>query len=203
MSVSTNQLFHFTDKDSLINILTNNFIPHYSLERLFSGKLELAIPMVSFCDIPLTQTAEHISEYGDYAIGLSKEWGIKNKLNPVFYYCDNSILNNSIEYSLNDIFIYANKNGGLQAHELYKVKTFLNYWYYSKPYEGSNWDKIEKEFKTNKRILYNEREWRYIPEESESAEVNFIFKKTFINDHKILNLNSKMKEKKLFFFQMT
>lgn len=42
-------------------------------------------PMVSFCDIPLSLAKDQIEKYGSYAIGMTKEWGIKNSLNPVVY----------------------------------------------------------------------------------------------------------------------
>jgi hypothetical protein len=49
-------------------------------------------PMISFCDIPLALAKDQISKYGSYAIGLSKEWGISNQLNPVIYLESNSII---------------------------------------------------------------------------------------------------------------
>jgi len=51
-----------------------------------------AIPMVCFCDIPLSQLVSHIDTYGKYGLGMSKEWGIKKGLNPVIYFNKNSLL---------------------------------------------------------------------------------------------------------------
>ena len=48
--------------------------------------------MICFCDIPLHLIADHINEYGQYGLGLSREWALKGKLNPVFYYQMNSLL---------------------------------------------------------------------------------------------------------------
>jgi hypothetical protein len=45
----------------------------------------ISFPMSCFCDIPLSRLSEHTDFYGQYGIGLTKEWGITNKLNPVVY----------------------------------------------------------------------------------------------------------------------
>ena len=84
MNISLNTLFHFTDKiENVIGILKEGFRPHFCLEDLndFVSRderieyLEWAIPMVCFCDIPLSQSTNHREHYGNYGIGLSKEWG--------------------------------------------------------------------------------------------------------------------------------
>ena len=69
-------LFHFTSKDALYGILKETFKVYYSLERI-SGKskpLEFGVPMVSFCDLKLSELKTHIENYGKYGIGLTKEW---------------------------------------------------------------------------------------------------------------------------------
>ena len=43
--------------------------------------------MVSFCDIPLNFVSKN--NYGKYAIGMSRSWGISHELLPVSYYPNN------------------------------------------------------------------------------------------------------------------
>src|SRR5437660_733066 len=102
--LSANSLFHFTNSlDSLLNILKEEFRPRFCLEN-FSGvfpsrrgaSVEWAVPMVCFCDLPLSQTTFHLSVYGDYGIGLTKEWGKKNGIAPVLYAYSGSILSSKL-----------------------------------------------------------------------------------------------------------
>src|SRR5437870_5351663 len=99
--LSANSLFHFTARlENLLNILTQEFRPRFCLENfnLLHGTnppetdLTWALPMVCFCDLPLSQTGFHLSVYGDYGIGLTKEWGKRNGIAPVLYAYAHSML---------------------------------------------------------------------------------------------------------------
>jgi hypothetical protein len=97
MAVSSNTLFHFTDSaENLIRILENDFLPRFCLEELELFRkgdtplIDMAIPMVCFCDLPLSNIGEQLSAYGNYGIGMSKEWGIRQGINPVLYLTPNS-----------------------------------------------------------------------------------------------------------------
>jgi hypothetical protein len=170
VTISSNTLFHFTDKiENVINILENEFMPHFCLEDLSFmlidisplEKLEIAIPMVCFCDIPLSQSRAHMENYGKYGIGLSKKWGIKNKICPILYAHDNSAITFSINemqdkilsFGVNTIFNKQTDSDfiGKFLGDLYWISSFV------KPYDGIL-SKNGKEVR-----FYDEREWRYVP----------------------------------------
>lgn len=45
---------------------------------------------VCFCDIPLSQSEEHRSQYGDYSIAMSKQWAVDVGVTPIRYLHHNS-----------------------------------------------------------------------------------------------------------------
>ena len=53
-------------------MLKNGIKYSYSKEQPIDG-ITLGIPMISFCDIPISQSQEHSEKYGSYALGLSKQ----------------------------------------------------------------------------------------------------------------------------------
>ena len=101
--ISANTLFHFTrTKETLLSILETGFRPAYSTEfgPATNGRIvECEIPMVCFCDLPLSSLDKHINGhhwrynnkeekflgYGKYGLGMSKIWGTEQQLNPVTY----------------------------------------------------------------------------------------------------------------------
>src|SRR5882757_2686457 len=102
MKLSSNSLFHFTGKfDAVKAILSDRFYGSYCKEVfMFKDQITpMIIPMICFCDIRL-ETIARYSAYGKYGIGLTKEWGIRNKLNPVFYLEKDSLLADSLIASM-------------------------------------------------------------------------------------------------------
>ena len=162
--VSSSTLFHFTNKmRHLVDILTNEFYPHYSLEDLgriqdaqvSSASAMFAFPLVAFCDIPLSQASVHMSTYGRYAIGLTKEWGMRMRIAPVVYCYPDSPASRSIATLLR---LTAGEGKGrpneLVAGQFGYLSAFL------KPYEGPS----RRRGKQQARVrFYDEREWRYVP----------------------------------------
>jgi uncharacterized protein YqgV (UPF0045/DUF77 family) len=107
MQVTSDTLFHFTTSlKNLKNILSKKFHITYCREKytLNNETHDYYFPMVSFCDIPLALAKDQIDKYGSYAIGMTKEWGIKNKLNPVVYIEKDSLLGNDIQGSWDDTY---------------------------------------------------------------------------------------------------
>ncbi len=174
-TISANTVFHFTKNlSNLKNILKHGFYPHYcveSWELYFNNKKALAVPIICFCDIPLSQIKDHIFNYGYYAIGLTKNWAIKNKVSPVLYsYKDSDLINclsENLTYAtnLNDVFIKAaqkiknNKNiiDTFSSLLTNAIRTFS----YMKPYEGNKWE--DGKFLKKTIRFYDEREWRFVP----------------------------------------
>ena len=194
MGISANSLFHFTStKDNLLSILENYFWPHYSLNGIKSlkdKKIDRSYPMVSFCDIPLSQIKGHIKIYGDYAIGLSKEWGIENKVCPVLYYYKNSSFWDGMREIIDNIRSYN------ESYEQLKVGA-LTITVYRKLYEGYLFRNYENDYLDEKIRFYDEREWRYVPPVTElrKEKIAVLLSKKQENISKIETYEDKMKKK--------
>jgi len=79
---------HFTESaEQLKGILSIGFKVKYCRERILFGDTEkvFRLPVVSFCDIPISEAEENKSKYGSYALGLTEDWAIEKGLTPVIY----------------------------------------------------------------------------------------------------------------------
>ena len=183
-NISSSSIFHFTNKfEYLKNILKDEFIPRYSLENLRIGKanFEIAIPMICFCDIPLSNIKQHIRKYGDYAIGMSIEWADNNGINPVIYLKDNSILSKQIQ-KVSTIIKPESQTDITNPEAIFALTDILRY---IKPFNGSfsrDWNKYNEQDEK----FYDEREWRYIPSIGDTK-----IKKAFIYRDEYENLRDK------------
>ena len=176
-------LFHFTkNMDVLFSILKDGFWPRYCLEDIqWQGHKELefvAFPMVCFCDIPLGRIAEHVGFYGSFGIGLTKDWGAKNNLNPVSYYSGDNPVHKAIK-SLSSVV------GGLQDENakeagLRNVRYLLAY---AKPTTGRmivSGEPVVKEF-------YQESEWRFVPQHNDIPD--YLNYQTFMSPERVKECN--------------
>lgn len=201
ITISSNTLFHFTKNlDNLKSILKNEFYPHYSLESFNFVKntpSKIALAMVSFCDIPLSQIKNHIYTYGFYGIGLSKNWGNKKGLNPVLYIRKNSTISISLNKTIMGLagFLETSEWHLILKNNLQFRKSVEAFWHiikYLKQYEG-NFSREKKEYK--KVRFYDEKEWRYIPDIKKS----FLTEQDFHNNNIIINVKEALKKSKLCF----
>jgi hypothetical protein len=196
-NLSANTVFHFTNSiTNLKGILQNNFYPSYCLEPAVSclsrpilkGRMDMATPMVCFCDIPLSQIKDHTGKYGCYAIGLSKEWAMKHKVNPIIYTYYKSkisdIYSDHILSYVNYCILEENKN---------EVKPVINLLAFIKPYKGDLW-KNGKIVRRDVRF-YDEREWRFVPKIEEDKKL-FLQKPDYLNVENKNQHNNKLKENK-------
>ncbi len=160
MSLSSNTIVHFTNsKESLKGILRDNFKIFYCMEQLSIGgrePIEFAVPMVSFCDIPLSQVKSHIVKYGAYGIGLTKEWAEKQKLNPVLYVEKDSLLSRSYATAYKEYLVDPGKY--IKDLDL-KERSLADIMRYMKNYQND----LIRGGKVYKNYRYSdEREWRYV-----------------------------------------
>ncbi len=162
MSLSSNSLFHFTKSlSSLEGILNDSFKISYCVEEINYVKIKrkLVMPMVSFCDIPLSQMKNHINSYGDYGIGLTKEWAQRKGLNPVLYMEKGS----NLCYCMEEIykkFLKGNNSFETSNWEDHQ-RQILDIQRYVKRYQG---DLIRRDgTKMPNYRFSDEREWRYVP----------------------------------------
>lgn len=155
-SVRTSSLFHFTGKLNILKkILIEGIKPNYCKEDYSTNQnsLIVGIPMTSFCDIPLTRITNFTKRYDEYAIGLSKSWGVRNNVNPILYAGNEEILE-----SLHKIkHIVNNNNANTVAGQIpaYLARRSITYLFgFTKLYETLRNGKNQ--------CNYEENEWRYI-----------------------------------------
>lgn len=163
MALYPNILFHFTNRQSLYAILNSTFKVSYARERILGGTKikEFAIPMVSFSDLRLSELKDNIGTYGKFGIGLTKEWAIRNGLNPVMYASQNSLFTENFMKGLEDFFKLVTNSDDTSGRYETAYNNTINTLRYIKNYKG---DLIRPNKKTIKDYVFaNEREWRYVP----------------------------------------
>lgn len=179
MSVKSNTLFHFTPKmEYLESIIENGFFPRYCQEdrswlrkenpvtgSVYKKAVDALYPMICFCDIPLSKIDEHVKFYGEYGIGMTKEWGIENNLNPVWYISKKvdafpSLISDAIEaheqLDSKHKDQYQNSTFPVIDNNLFKMAYFVGRTItFVKPISGK--------MKGEEKAFDEESEWRFIP----------------------------------------
>ena len=167
MAISTNSIIHYTDTiEAIYGILIEGFKIKYCAEILFlnEGSSQAAHPMISFCDIPLSQSQKHFKAYGYYGIGMTKEWAVKNGVNPVLYIDKKSLFAKSVYQLLKERRNRKSNLSDIQKRQILQIKS------YAKNYSGplKRKEVNEKEYK-----FYDEREWRLIPDSDTLNKAKF------------------------------
>ena len=97
-----------------------------------------------------------MQNYGYYGIGLNKEWGIKQGIQPIQYINPNSNLCRDFSEIFNNAF-------KISAEERDKFQQYNNYLlhalFYMKPLEG---EMLVQGNKFARRNFHDEKEWRYL-----------------------------------------
>jgi len=168
MKPKSANLFHFTKSlDVLKLILENGIQPRYCLEDIeWHGSVDkqMAFPMSCFCDIPLSRISDHTDFYGEYGLGLTKDWGRKKNLNPVVY----GPKGGQIQKLASDLLDNEAEGTNDLAYKL---------WSLFKPTFGN----VVKAEGTVKKEFYQESEWRYVPPGISVIEENYFYLE---RDHK-------------------
>lgn len=150
MGLSSNILWHQSDKDALMSILQSKmFYYAYAMEELPEVGIKVAFPMISLCDIPFSEIGEYLDKYKGYSIGISREWGVKNGFNPVWY-CEKG---SRISKSLVTGFVDAVKKNKPGSEKITDMRVFS----YIKYVEG----RLPQHNYENYRF-YDEREFRTV-----------------------------------------
>jgi len=159
MNPKSNTLFHFTkSRETLKHILRSGFWPKYCLEDVgwlgYENTNYIAYPMVCFCDIPLSRIADHVGFYGEFGIGLTRQWAESNGLNPVLYVAGE----NSVTRSFRDLSSVALNltDDEQQEKHLVVVRHLLAH---TKPVQGT----MVVDGKPVEKLFYQESEWRCVP----------------------------------------
>lgn len=176
MKPRTKSLFHFTNSlQTLCSILEEGFWPRYCNEYIgwvTDDPEFIGIPVVCFCDIPLSRLTEHTAFYGNFGIGMTQKWGIDNGLNPVFYISKDSTLFPPLKG------LFENPHPKVDDSKFWVMQTLG----YTKPLIGKmkrGEDKIDKSF-------YDECEWRYVPVIYEGTKYAFLVGPENSDDPKII-----------------
>lgn len=155
---SANTFFHFMNRYNFLKeiIKDKKLYPRYCEEDFSLLNLDfkqIRIAMKCFCDIPLHKVDPHRKAYGDYCIGLTKSWGIKNGLQPVIYYNPNCGISQSVKKSFDAAIRYSENDENIdEVAEI--INTTLKY---LKSING-------KDLKTDKiKDFTDEKEWRFVP----------------------------------------
>ena len=165
---NANALFTFMDKFIYLkNILKTKLIfPRYCRENIEYLRLnnlpEIAFPMKCFCDIFINKLYTHMNLYGKYGIALSKEWGLKNQIQPVQYINNSSFIINSIQDLYNHTRTLRIENEFI-SDKSKDVKYMENILYdrlrFIKPIYG---DMYRGNTPFNNLNFHDEHEWRYV-----------------------------------------
>jgi hypothetical protein len=150
-NLSSDSLFHFVrHRDWLLEILERkSFQARFVYEDIPELKQKLGIPMKCFSDIPLGLIKKHMSVYGRYGIGVTKNFAKSCSLSPILYIHSKSDTLNRYIANIKSFKTLNSQNSlipYLKLEEGYVVNT-----------DG----------KKVKRRFYDEREWRYVPKNAE------------------------------------
>lgn len=169
-AISSKSLFHFTSGiKRLKGILSSQSIRvSYCTEHFWDGYM-FALPMACFCDIPLSQVAEHMTTYGCFGIGFNSDWTEVKKLSSVIYTRSESELTRNVERMLKSL--YKKEAKALNKEDIYLLSHVKKYYGMFIKRGICNDKKEQEEPEKSMKIFYQEREWRYVPEKLKEKQI--------------------------------
>ena len=182
MKPKSNTLFHFTKSlDVVKSILKEGFWPRFCLEDMCWYRSQdmpyIALPIACFCDIPLSRIDEHVGFYGEYGLGVTREWAMNNGLNPVMYVSEQSSVADSIR-----------RQSHLNEPRSKGMLDFINIVSHVKPVKGNMFGptgEVVKDF-------YQENEWRFYAKTD--YENSFLYEEQFNDKQCLENANAYTKQ---------
>lgn len=138
---------------------------------------KIAFPMKCFCDINMHQIEEHLSWYGYYGLALTKEWGIKNNIQPIQYINPNSCLSDDYKVAFSKALKIKKKTQS--KNELIMKNYLLHQLMYFKSISG--YIRNRNTNKIIKKCFTDECEWRYVPNVSQIGYRQIYYDKEIIN----------------------
>ena len=155
MSPKSSSLFHFTRSlEFLKGIVQNGFKPRYCLEDTrYLGINYIGLPMCCFCDIPISRIQEHTSFYGEYGLGMTKDWGARSRLEPLLYAPADGAITSFINYYVNEKRDVHPDQKEMDDGHLARLLGL------TKPVHGN----MLVSGKVTKKDFYQENEWRFVP----------------------------------------
>ena len=168
----SDNLYHF-DKgpDRIVSALTRRGLTlNYVVEDLsFLGVEQIgkvAFPMICFCDIvpEKNRLKPHMDQYGSYGIGLSKNWGRKNGVQPVHYILPTSPYARDFSQAIIAAFSAIDSLDTEPANTL--CDFLVTNLAFAKPLWGSN--------NGTNYCFEDECEWRFIPSDIATGMPRFL-----------------------------
>jgi hypothetical protein len=147
--------------------------------------------MTSFCDLTIMQLSTdsiHRKSFGEFGIGLKKDWGTRNGVSPVMYVHKESQQTKRLYWLIKSLKELHRKEKDADKIEAI-AQEMIDSFKYIKPYSGF-WQKAKR--KTKRIVYYNEREWRYSPLLNEHPILSAVIKE---NKTEIEKLNKILREK--------
>lgn len=130
----------------------------------------ISIPMVCFCDIPLSKVSKHSEYYGTYGIALDKNQCVNKNVQPVTYVNVNSGYYKDFSNTILNLFSIEEQPA---SRWKFLADFVLTQMLYSKPVYGETVQDAE----IIKRLFKDECEWRFIPTLSSDMDLILTNKK--------------------------